>query len=424
MRGKKIPGSLFKKAGTTHYYMRFKDAAGIWRNQSTGTADLAEAQLALQQEQHDTLAAVVGPKAAHAVAVTRLTDEDVVSPTVAELMQWWLARPSRKHGVLPSESTVASVTTHIIDAPFGRYMASELEGRNVDEWLRALRAPAPEGCGLALSTTKWLRGLLSAAYTAAIRANWPAPRWFYANPVYASAPPQADLTDEAATLDDYPVLEQDEIAPVLMALPPEERGLYATAIYTGLRQGELFALRWADVDFERGKILVRRSHKQHTTKGRTTRAVPINSDLAAWLHAARAADAGAEGEPASMWVFPDPRTGAQRRGGAKYCAILRRALIESFVADPETADGARKLGITFHDLRHTTASLLISAGASLSEVQQYLGHSNPELTARIYVHLSKDHLARVGQLLEGKFGGAADAAVVQSVNTVEAESNG
>ena len=358
MRIHKLPGSLFKKPGTASYYMRFKDpATGRWKNQSTGEADPEKASRVLQQAQAAYLATTSG--LSQRELQQRLPAADVAAPTVAELMEWWMARP----GKIASASTRASVEARIAAAPIGRYKAAALNGSSINAWLADLVRPVEHyGCGLRASTANWLRQLLSSAYTAAIKAEWPAPGWFERNPVYNSSPAPDDLTDEAATLEDYPVLAADEIAPVLMALPPEHRSMYATAIYTGLRQGELFALRITDIDWERRKILVRRSHRLHTTKTRTTRAVPINSDLEAWL---RAAVAGREAQ-GDMLVFPHPGTSAMRQAGSTWCVLLRRALYESGVADPNTSEGVRKLGITFHRLRHTTASLLIEAGATLS----------------------------------------------------------
>jgi integrase len=61
---------------------------------------------------------------------------------------------------------------------------------------------------------------------------------------------------------------------MLAAIPARWRPLYATAVYTGLRKGELAGLRWEDVDFARGLVRVARSYDQETKTG-TVRYVPL-----------------------------------------------------------------------------------------------------------------------------------------------------
>ena len=66
----------------------------------------------------------------------------------------------------------------------------------------------------------------------------------------------------------------------------------------------------------------------------------------------------------------------------------------------EATIAAGLVGVRFHDLRHTYASLLIQAGASLSTVQELLGHSSIAITKDLYGHLERDHLNRAVALLD------------------------
>lgn len=388
-------GSIFLRKET--YYLKYKDATGVWRMVTAATSDKQQAQDKLLELEHAALVQRRGGS----VAEDHI--EDVANPTVGELLQWWLVQGAR------TESTLASVAAHIIHDPFAQLLARDVRPRDIHSWQERLHAPAADGGkDLAVSTCGWLRKLLASAYSAAMRQSWPLDRWFTENPVHRS---RALVDhDELGDVEDYPCLRTEQIAPVLMAIPPEHRALFATAIYTGLRRGELCALRQTDVDFARARILVRRSYTQNRTKTRTTRAVPINSELAAWLAGAiaEARDRWAESPAATAndLVFPN-RYGRMREPTSDLSGILRKALIDSETLSADPRERARQLEMTFHDLRHTTASLLIAAGATLSEVQTYLGHSNPAITAKIYVHLSKDHLAGVGALLEGKFGATA-----------------
>lgn len=92
---------------------------------------------------------------------------------------------------------------------------------------------------------------------------------------------------------------------LLAALPVDQRALWATALYTGLRRGELQALQWQNVDLERGLVCVEHSWDRCAgliaPKSRSgTRRVPIPATLRSQLLAHRLR----KGRPASGWVFP------------------------------------------------------------------------------------------------------------------------
>jgi len=78
----------------------------------------------------------------------------------------------------------------------------------------------------------------------------------------------------------------EEVPRVLLALPERWPPLFATAIYSGLRKGELAGLRKADIDLVGRFINVRRSYARDTTKGGHADAVPIASELVPYLEAA------------------------------------------------------------------------------------------------------------------------------------------
>jgi integrase len=116
------------------------------------------------------------------------------------------------------------------------------------------------------------RGYLSRAFTMARRME----KFPRANPV-------ADVPKRKVVkrLPDH--LRPSEVPPLLASLTPKWKNLFATAIYTGLRKGELFALQKQDVDFEAGLVLVGRSHDRDIPKGGRVDAIPINSELLAYL---------------------------------------------------------------------------------------------------------------------------------------------
>src|SRR6185436_1363142 len=215
-------------------------------------------------------------------------------------------------------------------------------------------------------------------------------------------------------LPDY--LRPQEVPPLLASLHPKWRDLFATAIYTGMRKGELFALRKRDVDLASGMITVCRSHDRGTTKGGRAEAVPINSELLAH-YLQHAMD-----ESPSDLVFPGP-DGRMHRKGTQLELVLRRAMRRAGLVTGYVHKCRRKgcghqepgpdgtirhcpkcnfrmfpVGdvrkIRFHHLRHTTASLLLMSGAELAAVQRIMRHQDPRITTEVYGHLANDYLKR------------------------------
>jgi integrase len=151
------------------------------------------------------------------------------------------------------------------------------------------------------------------------------------------------------------------------------------ALATGMRQGEALNLTWADVDFERGRVVL------HETKNGERRSPPLARAAAEVLreHAKiRRLD--------TQLVFPSARA---------HKAIFPRAAWERAIAAAEIAD------FKFHDLRHTAASYLAMAGATQVELAAVLGHKTLQMVLR-YSHLSEAHTRGVVDRMNEKiFGG-------------------
>lgn len=151
----------------------------------------------------------------------------------------------------------------------------------------------------------------------------------------------------------------------------QDAELYRVAAYTGMRLGELLALRWEDVDLERRRVIVHRAVSagvEGPTKSRQTRALPL-ADLAA-AALARLADRG----------------DYTHRDDYVFCSRLGRRLDRSAVRRRYTRarDAASLRPLRFHALRHAAGSLVArEAGAHF--VQAFLGHSRLSTTER-YLH--------------------------------------
>ncbi len=202
-------------------------------------------------------------------------------------------------------------------------------------------------------------------------------------------------------------LTTDEVPRLLDAIRGERlEALYSVALALGLRQGEVLGLRWSDVDLEAGSLAVRRAlqrirgkyqlvePKSETSK-RTIAPLPTLLLITLREHKARQdteRDAlGARWLNSWGLVFTTPH-GAPLHGTQvtkEFQGICERV-------------GLRPL--RFHDLRHSTASILQALHVPLSDVQALLGHSHPSLTQATYTHaLSQERAASaMDQVFSGK----------------------
>lgn len=185
----------------------------------------------------------------------------------------------------------------------------------------------------------------------------------------------------------------DEVKRFLGAARAEEDAvlaLYATAVYTGLREGELAGLRWDDVDFDRRLITVQRSY-DGPTKGDDVRYVPILDVLLPVLRAWRLRN------PLRV-VFPSQSGEALTPSARVFQEVLKRVLARADFPKVERRGSLRPY-IVFHDLRHTFASHWMMKGGDLFRLQKILGHKSIAMTQR-YAHLApamfKDDHARFG----------------------------
>ena len=148
------------------------------------------------------------------------------------------------------------------------------------------------------------------------------------------------------------------------------RELCICAVSTGLRLGELLALRWDDVDFVR-KVILAKNSEYHITKNKRNRIVPMNEQL--WRMLALRKES-----TTSELVY-------ERNG---------RQLREDYVSK-RFKKCVRLAGLNdklhFHSLRHTFATWLVQEGVSIYEVQKLLGHSSISVT-QIYSHLAASEL--------------------------------
>jgi integrase len=166
-----------------------------------------------------------------------------------------------------------------------------------------------------------------------------------------------------------------EAEQLLAALRNSDRTLWATALYAGLRRGELMALRWHDVDFAQGIVNVVRAwdpkdREMVAPKSKAgTRRVPIPAALRAFLAPAKLASGGE----------PDALVFGVRGEPFSASSIGERAQRAWKVAELEP--------ISLHECRHTFASLMIAAGVNAKALSTFMGHANISITLDRYGHL-------------------------------------
>jgi integrase len=186
--------------------------------------------------------------------------------------------------------------------------------------------------------------------------------------------PVSDISRKKESRGRTRFLSDEERAGLLKACGDSEwpalRTLVLLAITTGARRGELIGLTWADVDVKAGRALVRDS------KNGEQRTLPLAGKALEALRALKL-----QGSARSGHVFPQPSglPGPYEHFDAHWQAALEAAGIED---------------MRFHDLRHTTASMLAAQGASLLEIADVLGHKTLAMVKR-YSHLVVDHKAKV-----------------------------
>lgn len=209
--------------------------------------------------------------------------------------------------------------------------------------------------------------LLGSMLNLAVELGWLARKPRIAKPRVALFSHDFRYLRTASEVDRFLVSARDEADPSVVVL-------YATAVFTGMRAGELAGLRWDDVDFANRHITVQRSFDGPTKAG-DVRYVPILDALLATLRDWRLRNP-------LPFVFPN-NAGVMHAPSARifqevFHRVLKRA---GFAA------GDHRSYIRFHDLRHTFASHWVMNGGDVFKLQKLLGHKSMQMTMR-YAHLA------------------------------------
>jgi integrase len=319
--------------------------------------------------------------------------------TFGELMNWWWNR----HGKNLRSPTIRAFLEKNLRPRLGHLPLPQVTADVFDKLLTDLQGD------LAPGSLNHLRALASRMFKLAARPG---------TGLWAGHNPMAYVPRRKVPKRHPEYLRWEEVPAVLAELAEPWRWIVATSIYTGMRKGEVFGLEIQDVDLDAGVIRLRRSWDSTTVKDAEDALLPIAKGLRPHLEAAIAA----AGERGGRLLYSRP-DGTMHRRDVAADKILRRAMGRAgavvayqhrcrrhgcgFREERQGADPSRcpRCGfalyarpiprhVRFHDLRHTTATLLLKEGVPLAVVQKVMRHSDPALTSEIYGHLDLEDMRR------------------------------
>jgi integrase len=254
---------------------------------------------------------------------------------------------------------------------FGERPLDRILPADVERYLRSKIAG-----GLAPTTVVHHVTFLGGLFRFAIKRGWAS-----SNPVAFVDRPRLPRQSSARLR----FLQPEEVEALLRAVHGDELGglerpLYLCAAMTGLRQGELLALKWKDIDWTARRVRVAdnyprgRYDRVEATKSHLVRSIPMADRLAGELD---------RHFQASVWQADDDLVFCHPHTGRPYDASKLR---KRFDAALKRAELRR---ITFHELRHTFGTQMAAAGAPLRAIQEWMGHADAS-TTQIYAHYAPD----------------------------------
>lgn len=288
--------------------------------------------------------------------------KDRRAATFGDVAEAWLAHGHNVQGWKPSvvRDRRSTLRAHLLPV-FGDRPVRELSRDDVRDWWRGLHDPRRDGGPLSTRTCNKLLTELRASL------NWAREEYRLTENAADGIRKHRELTSERP--DFYSVEEVEAL--VRAAASDQDALIFRTAAFAGMRRGELVSLRWRHIDFARSHIYVVENvsaGQDARVKDHEGRTVPLAPQLAQPLAAWRTANATDDD-----LVFPGTLPGRKLDGDA-LSTRYRKA-----------RDRAGLRPLRFHDLRHAFGSLAVDGGASIVQVQAWMGHADIETTMR-YLH--------------------------------------
>lgn len=339
--------------GRVRWYTRYRDPAG---NQRTKTFDRKiDAERYLTNVESSKLTgSYIDPAAARM--------------TVGAWSRRWLE--GQTHLKPSTRERYAGILRAHVEPRWGTTRLADVSHSAVQAWVSELAGQR------SAATTRKVHRVLSLVLAAAVKDDR-----LVRNPASGISLPRVNAKERM-------YLSHEEVHELADACGPYRLVVLFLA-YTGVRFGEMAALRVRRLDLMRRRALIAESvtlvrgvQTWGTPKGHERREVPIPRFLVDEL--AR----HVVGRNPNDLVF------AGIRGGALRAQVFQRAVLT------DTADALGLGGLHPHALRHTAASLAIASGANIKVVQQMLGHKSATMTLDLYGHLFPDQLDEVAERMD------------------------
>lgn len=298
---------------------------------------------------------------------------DGVGATFGQLLDKWLEESERMDLSPTTIRTYRAQADQIIRPRLGKVTLTRLSSKHLDDFYGQMKDE-----GRSPKTIRNYHAIISSALHQGVR--W---EWVRENVAEKAKPPR--LSQRRVTAPSI-----DAVRSVIEAAEdrdPRLAPLLMLAALTGMRRGELCALRWTDVDFERGELDVSRSLvvvpggvAEKGTKTHRFRIVALDVVGTALLqrHRATVDDWAQQAQatvPEDAYVFSHAVDGSKP---------FRPDNVTGFFTRVRDSLGLHD--VRLHDLRHFTATQLIGAGVDVRTVAGRLGHSDPSVTLRVYSH--------------------------------------
>ncbi|WP_083736421.1 tyrosine-type recombinase/integrase [Mycobacterium sp. MS1601] len=301
--------------------------------------------------------------------------------TVSAVYQSWFS--AQAHISAKTAVTRRSVWNSRVEPQWGNTLVADVRPAAIRAWVAAM---VTDGAGTPIIENAF--GVLRQVLGAAVEDNRIA-----RNPCDGIKLPKRKHSDRG-------YLTHKQV--VALAATVDRDGMVVRFLaYTGLRWGEMAALRVQDFDMLRRRVNVSRSVTESgglqwsTPKTWERRSVPFPATLCDELAALMI------GKGRDDLVFTDQRGGVLRNSNWR-TRVFRPAVLSCQLTDPTFPT------ITPHDLRHTAASLAVSARANVKAVQRMLGHAKASMTLDTYADLFDDDLDEVADRLDMAIKATAD----------------
>ncbi len=387
-------GALFVKrdsAGRETWYGKWR-AGAVQVKRRIGPKRIPSTREGLTRTQAEAeLRRLIG-SVEHAVALReRVTVEEAGRLLIANLQA-----KGRKRATI--ETYESLVRVHLVPF-FGTHTLDRIGRREIEAFITYMTRS-----GRSTKTTRNALGILHSIFEYARREEW-----IQSNPCTLVDKPRMHENDP-----DIHFLEPEEVEALLRGVPDDdlgrvERPMYLAAAMTGMRQGELLALRWRDIDWPARRVRIRRSFVRGefgTPKSkRSSRSVPLADRLAGELDRLHQETPYRHDDEL---VFAHPHTGKP---------IDRSKLLKRFKAALRR-EGVR--AVRFHDLRHTFGTRMAAQGVPMRALQEMMGHRDFKTTL-IYADYAPS--AREAEWVEAAFASQAGALIAPEPITASAGSD-